>query len=298
MLQATLLGTGGTHPLPNRALAAMAVHANGASLLLDCGEGTQTQMRKYGVSMYKLDAVLLTHYHGDHIFGLPGLLQSMGSQNRQQPLIIAGPDGLQETSSAVKALAGPLPFAVIWQTWEPGHAYNVGPLKISPIPLQHRVTCQGYQIELPRAGKFNAARARELCIPLCYWSLLQAGQCVGQFRPDQVLGPARRGLKLVYATDTAPCEALLSAARKADLLVMDSTYAEEADLPKANLYGHSTCRQVGQLAAEAGVRRLWLTHYSAAVTDPAQGLEMARQHFSAAEAGQDGMTLDLEFDKE
>ena len=297
MIQVTLPGTGGTQPLPSRALACMAVHTNGASLLIDCGEGTQTRLRQCGISLYKLDAVLLTHYHGDHIFGLPGLLQTMGSQNRTAPLLVAGPVGIGSVSAAMEVMAGPLPFEVQWRELHPDETFAVGPLCVQSIPLQHRVRCLGYKLELPRAGKFDAAKAKEANIPLAYWSLLQSGQSVAGFTPDQVLGSARRGLKLVYATDTSPCEALLNAAQDADLLCMDATYADDADLPKALLYGHSTCRQAGALAAEANVRRLWLTHYSAAVTDTAPGLAAAQEKFAAARAGADGMQEELEFDK-
>ena len=184
-----------------------------------------------------------------------------------------------------------------WRELHPDEGFAIGPLCVQSIPLQHRVRCLGYKIELPRAGKFDAAKAKEANIPLAYWSLLQSGQSVAGFTPDQVLGSARRGLKLVYATDTAPCEALLNAAQDADLLCMDATYADDADLPKALLYGHSTCRQAGALAAEANVRRLWLTHYSAAVTDTAPGLAAAQEKFAAARAGTDGMQEELEFDK-
>lgn len=121
---------------------------------------------------------------------------------------------------------------------------------------------------------------------------------VGGCTPEQVLGVPRRGLKVVYATDTRPCAALEAAARDADLLCMDATYADDADLPKAELYGHATCRETGALAAAANVRRLWLTHYSAAVTDPAPGLAAARTAYPAAVAGYDGLTEELEFDRE
>ncbi len=167
---------------------------------------------------------------------------------------------------------------------------------VQAFPLKHRVPCCGYAFTLPRAGKFDPQRAKAAGIPVRYWSTLQSGQPVGGFLPSQVLGPPRRGLKVVYATDTRPCAALRRAAQDADLLLMDSTYADDADLPKAKLYGHSTCRETGVLAAEANVCRLWLTHYSAAVTDLAPGLAAAQQAFPTAAAGVDGMRLTLNFD--
>ena len=259
MLKVTLLGTGGTQPLPDRALAAAAVTVSGRSVLLDCGEGTQVGLRRYGVSAYRLSAVLLTHYHGDHILGLPGLLQTLGSLNRTEPLMIYGPKGIEPVAQAVTALAGPQAYPVRWQVAD--GPFHIDTLKITPFPLTHRVPCCGYVLALPRAGRFDPARARAAGIPMPYWKTLQRGEPVG-------------------------------------LLCMDATYADDADLPKAELYGHATCRETGALAAAANVRRLWLTHYSAAVTDPAPGLAAARTAYPAAVAGYDGLTEELEFDRE
>lgn len=297
MLTVTLLGTGGTQPLPERALAALAVSVGGGTVLLDCGEGTQTALRRWGVSAYRLHTVLLTHYHGDHILGLPGLLQTLSSLGRTAPLTVVGPAGLEAVAAPMAALAGPLPFAVHWRQAGQG-PFAAGPLTVTPFPLEHRVPCCGYALTLPRAGRFDPGRARAAGIPVALWSRLQAGQTVEGFTPDQVLGPPRRGLKVVYATDTRPCPAVTEAAREADLLCMDATYADDADLDKAKLYGHATCRETGALAAEAGVRRLWLTHYSAAVTDLAPGLAAAQRAYPDAVAGTDGMRLELDFDRE
>ena len=297
MLTATLLGCGGTRPLPDRALASLALTVAGRSLLIDCGEGTQTAARRWGVSLYKVDAILLTHYHGDHIFGLPGLWQTMAALGRTEPVLMAGPPGLTALVQAFLAVAGPLPFALHLAEDAP----LAGPLpvlggEVTAFPLEHRAPCCGYAFTLPRAGRFDPDRARALGIPVQLWRELQAGHEAEGFSPDQVLGPARRGLRVVYATDTGPCAALSEAAREADLLCMDSTYPTADFTDKARLYGHSTCHEVGRLAAEAGVRRLWLTHYSAAVTDTGPGLAAARQFFAGAEAGFDGKTLTLPFD--
>lgn len=297
MLTVTLLGCGGTQPLPHRALSALTVSVGGAAVLLDCGEGTQTALRRWGVSAYRLTHILLTHYHGDHILGLPGLLQTLSSLGRTAPLTITGPAGLDAVAAPITALAGPLPFAVHWQ--EAGdQPFGAGPLTVTPVPLQHRVPCCGYALHLPRAGRFDTARALAAGVPVSLWGRLQAGEAVGGFTPDQVLGPPRRGLTVVYATDTSPCPALLEAARDADLLCMDATYPDDADRDKARLYGHATCRETGALAAEAGVRRLWLTHYSAAVTDLEPGLAAARSQYPGAVAGTDGLRQELDFDKE
>lgn len=298
MVTVTLVGCGGTQPLPERALSALAITAGGGTVLIDCGEGTQAACRRHGVNLYRIDAVLLTHYHGDHIFGLPGLWQTMAGLGRTAPLLMAGPPGLGALLHAFLAVAGPLPFDLRAVELDGCRGtFEVAPGRIEAFPLKHRVDCCGYAYLLPRAGKFDPDRAKAAGIPLAYWSRLQNGETIGRFTPDLVLGPPRRGLKIVYGADSRPCAALEQAAHDADLLCMDATYADDADAPKAKLYGHSTCHQAGELAARAGVRRLWLTHYSAAVTDPEAGLAAAQSVFPAAVAGYDGLRTDLFFDE-
>lgn len=298
MVQVTLLGSGATRPLPHRALAALWLQVGGRGLLFDCGEGTQVSAQRFGASLYRLDTLLLTHYHGDHLFGLPGLLQSMAALGRTEPVTVAGPPGLDGVLDAVLTLAGPLPFALCRHTFGDCRGSLALPsgAVVTAFPARHRVPCCSYLYTLPRAGRFDPDKAKALGIPVAWWRSLQAGQPAGGFTPDQVLGPARRGLRLLYATDTEPTAELAEQARGVDLLCMDATYADDADAPKARLYGHATCAEAGALAAEAGVRRLWLTHYSAAVTDPEAGLAAAQRQFPAAEAGFDGKTLTLTFD--
>ena len=302
MLEITLIGCGGTMPLPGRALAALAVKYRGRVTLVDCGEGTQAAARAAGVSLARVDCICLTHYHGDHIFGLPGLLQTMASLGRAEPVTLAGPaQGLAQWSALLLALAGPLPFAVECRSLS-GQAQIPCPdgLELTAFPLAHRVPCVGYRFHLPRAGRFLPEQAAALGVPKPCWKRLQAGESVRladgrTIRPQQVLGPPRRGLTVVYGTDTAPCPALEAQAAGADLLLCDATYADEADAAKAALYGHSTFAQAAALAARAGARRLWLTHYSAAVADPEAALAGARTLYPGAVAGADGMRITLQF---
>ena len=200
MLTITLLGTAATMPLPDRALTAAVAECGGHSLLFDCGEGTQTAARRAGVNLMKLDAICLTHYHGDHIFGLPGLLQTLGCQGRTRPLALYGPKGLGEVWAALRVLTGPLPYPVCPEVldapatlrerfggWPQG-------AKLTPVPTRHRVTSQGYRLDLPRAGRFSPEKARALGVPVQQWKMLQQGQSSAGIGPRP--GPAGPELPL------------------------------------------------------------------------------------------------------
>ena len=310
MLKVTLLGTGGTQPLPDRALAAAAVTVGGRSVLLDCGEGTQTAARRAGVNLMKLDAICLTHYHGDHIFGLPGLLQTLGCQGRTRPLTIFGPaEGMEPVWGAIRTLTGPQPYAiravplgtdpVRLDALAPGWPVGAGLL---PFRTKHRVPSRGYRLDLPRAGRFDPARARALGVPVQQWSMLQRGEPVTledgtAIAPGQVLGAPRKGLRFVFSGDSAPCPALEQAAQGADLLLCDATYALPEQQKQAAQWGHSTFGQSAALAAKAGAKRLWLVHYSPMITDPEQQLAQAQSVFPAAECGFDGKRITLHYEE-
>ena len=307
MLTVTLLGTAATMPLPGRALSAALLECGGHGLLFDCGEGTQAAARAAGVSLAKLDAVCLTHWHGDHLFGLPGLLQTLGCQGREKPLLLFAPAESAGLLGALVTLAGPLPYPLRFEQipeegfllsslgWPAGAA-------LSAFPTLHRVASQGYAFRLPRAGRFDPRRAAALGLPRPLWGKLQKGEAVCSggrtVRPEEVLGPARRGLKVVFSGDTARCPVLAAAARDADLLLCDATYPTGDYAEQAALYGHTTFPQAGALAARAGARRLWLTHYSPMIREPEDYLPGARALFPAAECGADGKRLTLRFEED
>ena len=304
MVEVCLLGTGAAMPTPERAVCAATLRCQGRRILFDCGEGLQVSLRREHISSLKLDLIALTHYHGDHIFGLPGLLQSMNLLERREPLWITGPQGLEQAMDPILRLAGELDFPLtlisvpeeglrlqaLHPNWPTGAVLRA-------VPTRHRVPSQGYVFSLSRPGRFDVGAARELGVPREDWSRLQAGQPVfagGKWiRPEQVLGPERSGLKLVFSGDTVPCQALAEAAAEADLLIHEATYAEEEQ--RAELYGHSTFAQAGALAAEAGVRRLWLCHFSQTIPDPEQALPLAADRFPGAECGFDGLHTKLSF---
>lgn len=292
-------------PMPDRATAACAIQYRGKTVLLDCGEGTQAAARKAGISLVKIEAICLTHYHGDHIFGLPGLLQTMASQGRTESVHLMGPaEGYAETISLLLALAGTLPFEIVCRPLNlSGDAEELWDgLRLESCALHHRVPCVGYRFVLPRAGKFSAEQAAALGVPCNQWGELQKGKTImladgSMVQPEQVLGPARKGLKVVYATDTAPFPELAQFSADADLLICDATYAGEDEWEKAQLYGHGTFAACGQLAVDSGAKRLWLTHYGGALTEPQEELYRAQEKFPTAEAGFDGKCLQLAFER-
>ena len=309
MIDIVLLGTAATMPLPDRALTAAALLCGGRAILFDCGEGTQSAARAAGVSLMKADVIALTHYHGDHIFGLPGLLQSMDLAGRQDPLLLTGPEGIEEAMAPILALAGRLRYEVRTARMP---AEGLRPDRLDPawpgaalltaFPTDHRVPSLGYRFRLERPGRFLPQLARERGVPVQLWKDLQQGREVRSggavIRPSEVLGPPRRGLTFVFSGDTRRCAALEEAARDADLLVCEATYAEDEREALAEERGHMTFAHAGQTAAAAGARRLWLAHYSQMIASPEEQLHYARAFFPAAECGRDGMRITLGFDRE
>ena len=303
MIQVTLLGTGATMPVPGRALASMALSCQGRTILFDCGEGTQLVLRRCHVSPARIDLIALTHFHGDHIFGLPGLLQTIACLGRTEPLFFAGPEGLERALQPIFALAGPMPFEIRGlrlgvKGFDLKQIHPAFPAlsALSAIPTEHRVPSQGYAFSLRRAGRFDPEKARALGVPVKDWSRLQKGERVGRVKPAQVLGSERPGLKVVFSGDTKPCRALEKAARGADLLVHEATYADASDTDAAALWGHTTFPEAAKLAKRAEAKRLWLTHFSQTIDDPAACLPAAQAIFPSAEAPADGASIRLYFE--
>lgn len=307
MVDVTLIGTAALAPIPGRALSCAFLTCGGHSVLFDCGEGTQSAARKAGVSLMKTDIIALTHYHGDHIFGLPGLLQTMFSAGRTEPVYIAGPEGLSVIMSLMLGLTGNLPFDVRlveipadgMRLCEmiPGWPYEC---VLSSFPVKHRCIAQGYSFTLNRAGKFNPSKAQELGVPVTMWKILQKGESVfaggKEIQPSQVLGEKRKGIKVVFTGDTAMCENLTKSAKGADLMICDATYGDDSRAETAIERGHMTFSHAAETAKLAGVKTLWLTHYSQSVTDPAIFLPNAQRIFPESICGYDGMSSTLRFE--
>ena len=305
MTDICLLGSGATMPTPERGLSAAILRCEGRAILFDCGEGTQCALRRRHFSPVKIDLIALSHYHGDHIFGLPGLLQTMSCMERQSPLYITGPEGLRQAMEPVMSLAGVQCYDIVLlcgdsiSLSELHRAWPAG-AQLSPIPARHRIAAQGYRFFLPRPPKFDPDRAKALGVPVAEWKGLIA-------RPDsfvtvdgrevyghELLGKARRGISVVFSGDTMPCPEMENAARDADLLIHEATYGDDADVDQAITYGHSTFRQAAELAARAGARRLWLTHFSQMLRCPEDYMGFAAA-FPGAVCGHDGLEISLSF---
>ena len=295
-------------PIPERALTSALLTCAGRSVLFDCGEGTQTAARRAGVSLMKADLIALTHYHGDHIFGLPGLLQTMNCLGRTEALWITGPRGLEEAMAPILTLTGGVGYP-IRLTALPEEGLILSRLRgewpdgaeLRAFPTEHRVSSQGYCFTLNRAGRFLPEAARALGVPVELWRLLQKGQSVqvgaDVVSPEQVMSAPRKPLKFVFSGDTTACDSLTRAAEGADLLICEATYAEDEQAALAEERGHMTFSQAAALAAAAGVKRLWLSHYSQRIEDPRACLGIASAIFSDAECGEDGMRATLRFEE-
>ena len=286
MLDVCLLGSGGMMPLPYRFLTSLMTRFNGSSLMIDCGEGTQVAVKEKGWSFKPIDVICFTHYHGDHISGLPGLLLTMGNADRREPLTLIGPKGLERVVSCLRVIAPELPFPIIYQEIQGA--------------VNHNVLCYGYTIEIDRAGKFDVERARANEIPQKYWSRLQNGETVesemGILTPDMVLGPQRKGIKLTYTTDTRPTDSIRENAKDSDLFICEGMYGEKEKAAKAVEYKHMTFYEAAELAKEANVGEMWLTHYSPSLTKPEHYMNDVKKIFPRAKAGKDGMSVDLMFE--
>lgn len=289
------VGTGASTPSARRGLPAALVRRGGEHLLFDCGEGTQRQLLR-SAGLPDIDAVFITHFHADHWLGLPGMLKSFALREREQPLEIFGPPGLSALMSAVRFVYGRLPYELSIQELAPMEGVERAGYTVGSVPVNHKVSvAYGYVlVEDPRPGHLDAELAASLGVrPGPDFGRLQRGEVVAGVRPEQVMGPAREGRKIAISGDTAPCEALVLAAHRADLLVHEATFAEE-EAARARETLHSTARQAAEVARDAEVRMLALTHIS---TRYAGGelREQARARFDATEAPRDFDAVELPF---
>ncbi len=303
MLEVCLLGTGGMQPMPRRWLTSLMVRYNGSCVLIDCGEGTQIAMREKGWSPKPIDVMCFTHYHADHISGLPGMFLTMGKAERTEPVLLIGPKGLTRVVNALKTIAPELPFSLEFlELSEPEQTIQAHGLRIEAFRVNHSTPCYGYSIVVDRIGRFQVDRAIELEIEQRYWNRLQKGETITLpdrvLTPDMVLGAQRKGLKVTYTTDTRPCESIVRNAANADLFICEGMYGEPEKFEKAREYKHMMFTEAAQLAQKAEVGEMWLTHYSPSLVRPEAYMESVRSIFPNAHAAKDGRSIDLLFEED
>lgn len=303
MLDVCLLGTGGMMPLPYRWLTSLMMRYNGKSILIDCGEGTQIAMKEKGWSPKPIDIICFTHYHADHISGLPGMLLTMGNAERTEPLLLIGPKGLNKVVSALRVIAPELPFPIeCMEIKDVTQTFVFDGFRIEAFKVNHNVVCYGYRLVIDRNGKFNREKAVAEGIPMQLWSKLQKGETVEQdgnvYTPDMVMGEARKGLKVTYCTDTRPTDTIAEYAKGSDLLILEGMYGEPDKLSKAKEYKHMTMYEAAKIAKQAKVPQLWLTHYSPSLIRPEEFLNEVKKIFPNTIAAKDGRTVELKFSEE
>lgn len=297
-LTVTFLGTGGSVPSARRSTASVLITRGGERLLFDCGEGTQRQMQR-SLGLVQLDEIYLTHFHADHMLGLPGLLKTYDLTDRERPLTLYGPRGLRDLFKALRPLIGRLGFPVELIELEPGRRVGHEGYAIEPFEAAHSVRALGYAlVEEERPGRFDPEAARAAGVPEGpAFAALQRGETVdgssGPVRPEQVLGPARPGRTVVVTGDTAPSPATVSAAADAELLVHDASFSEE-EAQRAAETGHSTVGQAAAVAAEAHVKLLALVHISSRY-HVGKVLEEAREVFEPTLAPRDFDQIEIPF---
>jgi len=280
-------------PTPTRHLSGTLVRRENRGVLMDCGEGTQLQLVRGGLTRVKLDSICVTHLHGDHVFGLPGLLSTLAMLERTAPLTVVAPVGLRAFLEA--APGGPPPFEIHHVELDgafEGVVFQTAHVTVEAAPLRHRVPCWGYRYaERTRPGSADPAAARAAGVAGVQIEALKRGETVTlvdgrTVAPDGIVGPPRPGAAFAYLLDTAPCDGAVALARGADLVLHDATFAD-ADAARAEATGHSTARQAAETARDAGARRLLLAHFSSRYTSLGRLVAEAREVFPATDAAEE-----------
>jgi ribonuclease Z len=293
-LDVLFLGTAGSSPSPRRGLPATLIRRGGDRLLVDCGEGTQRQLMR-SVGLVELEELLITHFHADHVLGLPGMLKTFALRQRERELMVYGPRGLQRLFDRLAPVIGRLTFPVELVELEPNDELDRDGYRIAAFEVDHGGRGLGYAlVEETRPGVFDPTRARELGVtPGPDFGRLQRGETVNGVEPGQVMGEERRGRKLVLTGDTAPSDLTRLVAWEADLLVHEATFMEE-DAERARETRHSTAAQAGEMAAAAGVELLALTHISPRYSG-GQVRDEARERFPNAVVPRDFDRIEIPF---
>ncbi len=290
-------------PLPYRWLTSLMMRYNGSSILIDCGEGTQIAMREKGWSPNPIDVICFTHYHADHISGLPGMLLNMGNAERTEPLLLIGPKGLGRVVAGLRVIAPELPFEInLLEITENVQTFSFDGYRLTAFRVNHSMTCYGYTMEIDRTGKFDAERAKAQEIPLKLWNPLQKGETVEfegrTFTPDMVLGAPRKGLKVTYCTDTRPTDSILENGAGSDLLILEGMYGDPEEQAKAKQKKHMTMQEAAEIGRQLDVPELWLTHYSPSMGRADVYAKEIQKIFPRTIVAKDGRSTELKFSEQ
>lgn len=316
MVDVCLLGCGGSMPTPYRNLSATLISFKGRKILVDCGEGTQVSMKQVGWGFKNIDIICLTHSHGDHTIGLPGLLSTIGNAGRVEPLTIIGPEGIGRIVNGLRVVAEYLPYeikvienpeALNISLYNSGmiieerieHKRNKGQIEMKTLQVEHSAPCLAYSFYFKRGRKFNVEKAMENNVPKVLWSSLQREENIlyqgKEYRAELVLGAERKGIKISIVTDTRPLKVIPKFIFESDLFVCEGTYGDDEDKDKAVKYKHMTFREGAVLANEGKAKQLLLTHFSPAMMNPNMFLENAKEVFENVVIGEDRIILNLNF---
>ena len=303
MLDVCLLGTGGMMPLLYRYLTSLMLRCDGSSLLIDCGEATQLAIKKAELPTKPIDYILFTHFHADHISGLPGLLLEMKNSDRTEPITIAGPKGVEKVVNSLRVIANELPFGIKFIELDNNDGFfNLKPYRIQYFKLKHKLNCIGYNIFNDRLPEFKIDKAKNNNVPLKFWNKLQHGvTCKDSesgitYTPDMVMGDDRKGLKLTYLTDTRPCENIYKFANDSDLFICEGMYGEDDKENNAKKYLHMTMKEACEIALKTSPKEMWLTHYSPSVVRPKIYENDLKKIFPNVKICKDGEKKELNFE--
>jgi ribonuclease Z len=300
MIELILLGTSGTVPLPDRPLSSLLARVGPELILFDCGEGTQVSMRRAGWGFKGLSAICVSHLHADHIAGLPGLLLSVANAGRTAPFDIYGPVGSRIVVAGLRVVAPYLPYEVRVHEMGATEGIHWNGARLATLLLDHAVPCLAFRLDVGRGRPFQPDKARALGVPVEDWKPLQQGRTVvvdgRTVAPDEVLGDARRGLRFAYVTDTRPTPELPGFVKAADLLVIEGTYGDPADAANAVENKHLIFAEAAEIGRRAQVRQMWLTHFSAKLTEPERFAAEAQRILPSTTVGHEGLRASLRFD--